>query len=224
MIGLYLLIPTLLAILFSYLVVRAGAIALMMTGMEQSKARFQALSAFTRAGFTTKEAELVINHPQRRRIITWLIIAGNAGLVAVIVTATSSIATSTGYNLPITIAVLIGSVLVFYIYLGRSGFARWWDSFIEKRIVKSQILEEAATEDLLHFIEGYGLVKLIVTEDSIFVGHSLRDVNTEDNEFFVLGIERGKEWISIPRAREVINGGDKLVIFGNLDNLRKFFH
>ena len=223
MVGLYLLIPTLLAILLSYLVVRAGAIALMMTGMEQSKARFQALSAFTRAGFTTKEAELVINNPKRRRIITWLIIAGNAGLVAVIVTATSSIATSTGYNLPITIAVLIAGVLVLYIYLGRSGFARWWDNFIEKRFVKSQILEEAATEDLLHFIEGYGLVKLIVTDDSIFVGHSLRDVNTADNEFFILGIERGKEWISIPRAREVINGGDKLVIFGNLDTLKRFF-
>ncbi len=223
MAGLYLLIPTLLVIFFSYLVVRAGAIALMMSGMEQSKARFQALSAFTRTGFTTKEAELVINHPQRRRIITWLIIAGNAGLVAVIVTATSSITTSTGYNLPITIAALIGGVLVLYIYLSHSSFARWWDSFIEKRFVKSHVLEEAATEDLLHFIEGYGLVKLIVTEDSIFIGHSLHDVNTADNEFFVLGIERGKEWISLPRARDVINGGDKLVIYGNLNTLKRFF-
>jgi len=223
MVGLYLLIPTLLAILLSYLVVRAGAIALMMTGMEQSKARFQALSAFTRAGFTTKEAELVINHPRRRRIITWLIIAGNAGLVAVIVTATSSIATSTGYNLPITVAALTGGIFVLYIYLSRSGFARWWDNLIEKRFVKSQILEEAATEDLLHFIEGYGLVKLIVTEDSIFIGHSLRDVNTADNDFFVVGIERGKEWISLPRAREVINDGDKLVVYGNLDTLKRFF-
>ena len=66
-------------------------------------------------------------------------------------------------------------------------------------------------------------MKLIVTEDSIFIGHSLRDVNTADNEFFVLGIERGKEWISLPRAREVINGGDKLVIFGNRDTLKEFF-
>lgn len=223
MLGLYLLIPTILAIFLSYLVVRAGAIALMMTGMEQSKARFQALSAFTRAGFTTKEAELVVNHPQRRRIISWLIIAGNAGLVAIIVTATSSIATSTGYNMPITIAVLIGSIVILYTSLGRSGFARWWDSFIEKRFVKSRILEEAATEDLLHFIEGYGLVKLIVPKDSIFIGHSLRDVNTADNEFFVVGIERGKEWISLPKAREVINEGDKLVIYGNLNTLKRFF-
>lgn len=223
MAGLYLLIPTLLAVFLSYLMVRAGAIALMMTGMEQSKARFQALSAFTRAGFTTKEAELVMNHPQRRRIITWLIIAGNAGLVAIIVTATSSIATSTGYNLPITVVALISGTLVLYIYLSRSGFARWWDSFIEKRFVKSRVVEEAETEDLLHFIEGYGLVKLIVAKDSVFIGHSLREVNTTDNEFFVIGIERGKEWISLPRAREIINDGDKLVIYGNLNTLKRFF-
>jgi len=59
MIGLYLLIPTLLTIFLSYLVVRAGAIVLMMPGMDQQKARFQALSAFSRAGFTTRETEAV---------------------------------------------------------------------------------------------------------------------------------------------------------------------
>ena len=223
MIGLYLLIPTLITIFLSYLAVRAGAIALMMTGMEQSKARFQALSAFSRAGFTTREAEAVVNNPKRRRIIIWLIILGNAGLVAVIVTATSSIATSTGYNLPITIVAIITGAFLLYVLAGRSRFTQWWDSLIEKRFVKSHILEEAATEDLLHFVEGYGVVKLIVAKESIFIGHSLRDVNTADNEFFVIGIERGKEWISLPRAREVINDGDKLVIYGNLNTLKSFF-
>ena len=77
MIGLYLLLPTLLVIIISFLVIRAGTIALMMTGMDRKKASFQALSAFTRAGFTTREAEAVVNNPQRRRIITWLIILGN---------------------------------------------------------------------------------------------------------------------------------------------------
>ena len=60
MTGIYLMLPTLLVILFSFLVVRTGAIALMMTGLEREKANFQALSAFSRAGFTTREAEIVI--------------------------------------------------------------------------------------------------------------------------------------------------------------------
>ena len=64
----------------SYLIVRIGAIALEMTGMDRSRARFQALSAFTGTGFTTRETEMVINHPRRRKIVTYLMILGNAGI------------------------------------------------------------------------------------------------------------------------------------------------
>ncbi len=69
MTGLYFLFPTLLVIFISYLIVRAGAVALMITRMEEKKARFQSLSAFSGTGFTTREAESVVNHPQRRRIV-----------------------------------------------------------------------------------------------------------------------------------------------------------
>jgi Trk-type K+ transport system membrane component len=92
--GIYLILPTLMIILFFFLIVRAGAIALMMTGMDQRRARFQALSLFSGTGFTTREAETIVNHPQRRQIATWLMILGNAGIVTVIVTATSSLVTS----------------------------------------------------------------------------------------------------------------------------------
>jgi hypothetical protein len=223
MIGLYLLIPTLLTIFLSYLVVRAGAIALMLTGMEQQKARFQALSAFSRAGFTTREAEAVVNNPKRRQIISRLIILGNAGLVAIIVTATSSIATSKGYNLPITIGAIIAGAFLLYVLASRSRFGRWWDSFIENRLVKSQVLEEGVTEDLLHLVEGYGLVRAIITQYSPLIGQSLREANTTENEFWVVGIERGKEWISLPRSIETISEGDKLVIYGNLNTLKSIF-
>ena len=93
MAGEFFLIPMLLIISVSYLVVRAASVMLMRTGLEEKRARFQALSAFTGTGFTTKEAELVVNHAQRRKIVTWLMILGNAGLATVIVTATSSLVT-----------------------------------------------------------------------------------------------------------------------------------
>ncbi|MCK4262353.1 hypothetical protein KAX00_04525, partial [bacterium] len=76
--GLYFLLPALLAIFLLFLIVRAAAIALMMTGMDEKRARFQALSAFSGTGFTTKEAESIVNHPIRRKIVTWLMILGNA--------------------------------------------------------------------------------------------------------------------------------------------------
>ena len=97
--GLYYLVPTLIAIVISLLIVRAGAIALMMTGMSFDKAKFQALSAFSGTGFTTHEAERVVNNARRRKIVSWLMILGNAGIVTVIVTATSSFAQVKGLGL-----------------------------------------------------------------------------------------------------------------------------
>ena len=150
--GLYFLLPALLAIFVCFLVVRAAAIALMMTGLDEKQTWFQALSAFTGTGFTTKEAESVVNNPKRRRVVTWLMILGNAGIVTVIVTATSSLVTSKGYQLPLDILLLLGGIFVIYKILTHKGFIRRWESFIEDKFVKSCAFEEGVTENLLHLI------------------------------------------------------------------------
>lgn len=220
MISLYFLFPTLLAILISFLFVRAASIALMMTGLDKNKARFQALSAFTGTGFTTKEAESVVNHPQRRKIMRWLMIMGNAGIVTVIITATSSLATSQGYLLPLNILILIVGILLIYKLAKYRGFTRKWEHFIEKKLIKSPVFEESATEDLLHFLEGYGLVKKIVLEESPLHGKSLVESKLNEKGILVLGIERDKKWIPTPKAAEIIKSGDNLVIYGPLEVLK----
>lgn len=220
MISLYFLFPTLLAILISFLFVRAASIALMMTGLDKNKARFQALSAFTGTGFTTKEAESVVNHPQRRKIMRWLMIMGNAGVVTVIVTATSSMSTSQGYLLPLNILILIVGILLIYKLAKYRGFTRKWEHFIEKKLIKSPAFEESATEDLLHFLEGYGLVKKIVLEESPLHGKSLVESKLNEKGILVLGIERDKKWIPTPKATEIIKSDDNLVIYGPLEVLK----
>jgi len=221
MTGMYFLLPTLLVIFVSFLVVRAAAIALMMTGMDEKRAKFQALSAFSGTGFTTKEAEYVINHPKRRRIITWLMILGNAGIVTVIVTATSSLVRSGGYQLPMYILLLAAGIFIIYRIVTNRGFIRRWEGFIEDKFVQSRTFEEDVTEDLLHFIEGYGLVRILVAEDSPLAGSSLAEHKLTERDILVLGIERGKNWIPIPKATEIIEDGDKVVAYGALKVLKR---
>jgi len=221
MTGMYFLLPTLLVIFVSFLIVRAAAIALMMTGMDEKRAKFQALSAFSGTGFTTKEAEYVINHPKRRRIITWLMILGNAGIVTVIVTATSSLVRSGGYQLPMYILLLAVGIFIIYRIVTNRGFIRRWEGFIEDKFVQSRTFEEDVTEDLLHFIEGYGLVRIIVAEDSPLAGSSLAEHKLTERDILVLGIERGKNWIPIPKATEIIEDGDKVVAYGALKVLKR---
>ncbi len=212
--SLYFLFPTLLAVLVSFLFVRAASIALMMTGLEKKKAKFQALSAFSGTGFTTKEAELVINHPVRRKIVTLLMIMGNAGIITVIVTATSSLTTSTGYQLPLNALILIIGIYLIYKITIHKKFSAKWERFIEKKLIKSPTFEEATTEDLLRFLEGYGLVKKIISENSPLIGCSLSECRLNEKGVLVLGIERGKHWIPIPKANEKIEKDDRLIVYG----------
>jgi len=221
--GLFFLVPTLLVIFISFLIVRAAAIALMMTGMDRKRAVFQALSAFSGTGFTTKEAEFVVNHPVRRRIVSWLMILGNAGIVTVIITATSSIVTSEGYQLSINVLILLVGIYLIYKIATHKGFIRRWESFIEDKLVKSPSFEEGATEDLLHLLEGNGLVRAIITENSPFIGNSLSESKLTEKGLLVLGIERGKSWIPIPKAKEAIQEGDRIVVYGPLEVLRDLF-
>lgn len=219
----YFLIPTLVAIFVSFLVVRAAAIALMLTGLDRKRAAFQAVSAFTGTGFTTKEAESVIHHPMRRKIITLLMVLGNVGIVAVIITATSSFVTSQGYRLPLNLLLLLVGILVIYRVATHKGFIRRWESFIEDKLVKSQAFEEGAVEDLLHLLEGYGLVRVIVKEGSPLMNATISGCALGGEGLIILGIEREREWLSVPAQGEQIREGDRLVVYGPLDELKGHF-
>ena len=222
--GIYFLLPTLLVVFFSFLIVRAAAIALMMTGMDEKRARFQALSAFSGTGFTTREAEFMVNHPKRRRIVSWLMILGNAGIVTVIVTGTSSLASSKGFQVPINVVILAAGIFVIYKIATHKGFIRRWETYVEEKLTKSRpLLEEDATEDLLHLVEGFGLVRATIKEDSPIAGTSLSQCELTEQGILVLGIERGKNWIPTPRAEETVREGDKLIVYGRLDALKSLF-
>ena len=221
MTGSLFLLPALVALLFSFLIVRAGAIALMLTGIDSASARFQSLSAFTGTGFTTRESELIVGHPLRRRIVTWLIVLGNVGIVTVIVSATSSLVSSQGRQIPINVVILVVGALLVYWLVTRRRAVRVWERFIEHRLVRSGTLEEARAEDLLHLGEGYGLLRAMVFEGSDLIGRALYDLRLPEKGVLLLGIERRHGWLPIPKPDETVVEGDRLVAYGPLDTLRE---
>ena len=100
---------------------------------------------------------------------------------------------------------------------------RRWESYVEDKLIKSAAFEEGVTEDLLHLIEGYGLVRAVIDEGSSFVGNSLSACKLTEQEVLVLGIERGKNWIPTPSAEEIVEVADRLVVYGRLETLRALF-
>jgi len=72
------IISLLIVVALSLLITRVATVALTLTGMSREAARFQARSAFSGVGFTTRESEQVMQHPVRRRIILLLILREEA--------------------------------------------------------------------------------------------------------------------------------------------------
>ncbi|MGJ3242337.1 MAG: hypothetical protein ACFE0O_05185 [Opitutales bacterium] len=101
-------------IALSLVVTRVASIALMQTGLSKDLARFQARSAFSGAGFTTNEAERVVSHPARRKVIGLLILLGNAGLVSAVATLLLGVlqTQSTDHYLRNFVFLLAGVVLI----------------------------------------------------------------------------------------------------------------
>ena len=177
-----------------------GTIALEATGLERSKARFQALSALTGTGFTTSEAESIVNHPGRRRIATWLIFIGNAGIIAFIIILILYL--RAGLITPtVPHIIIVGLPLLLIILFIRFGII----DKLSTAIIRSRQKESSATGlalgELLLQTGEYGIARLIVKWHEGVENIRLKDYALPDKEIRILAIERGEYSISFPRGK-----------------------
>jgi hypothetical protein len=224
-------------LIVSFVVVRIGAIAFQLTGLEWSLAKFQALSCFTGTGFTTKEAELITADAQRRRIASVLIVLGHAGLVTLIATFANSVrpvTTMPKFTIPflhtiirssllpwINFVIIIFAVYTVYKISTRTRFAAKLTLFLKARIVKKEIFKPVSFEELLIATGGYGVSSIEICEDTPILNKTLLESGLRQQDITVLAVERGGQMIANPSADTRIVLGDKIICFGKLENMRK---
>jgi len=202
--------------LVSLLAVRVGATALMMTGLSWDTASFQAYSAFFGVGFTTREAEMVVNHPVRRRIIRDLILAGNIGLTSALAAlVVSFLQTShTSEILLLVAGISLGVILL--LTLSRVGWLqRWLDHVIQGMLERSGVVRALDYELLLRIRQGYVVSEVEVLSNTLLAGRTLRDARPWDRGVIILAVRRGEEFLSgLPGPATVIETGDVLTAYG----------
>jgi hypothetical protein len=204
----------------SYLIVRVGAIALEMTGMERSRARFQALSAFSGTGFTTREAELVVNHPRRRKIVTYLMILGNAGIVSVIATFVLSLRQAGAFRPSLNLAIIAASLFILYRIASHQKFAKKLTSKIRETLREKLHFEKVHVQELLQQSDGYGIASILIGRRSKVAGSTLNQSGFKEKDLMILSVERDEGVISVPKAQTKIQVGDRLICYGKLENLQ----
>jgi hypothetical protein len=117
------LVSVLIVVLVSLLITRVATLALTMTGMSRENARFQARSALSGVGFTTSEAEAVVRHPVRRRIVLALMLIGSGGVVTAAASLILSLGHASGGARAGRALILVAGLFVLWL-LSRS---RWFD-------------------------------------------------------------------------------------------------
>jgi len=221
----------------SFTIVRIGAIAFQLTGLDWSLAKFQALSCFTGTGFTTREAELVTGNAQRRRIASVLMVLGNAGLVLMIATVAQSfraeehIWTSLSrrflpFEIPlhsvpwVNLGLLILSVYFIYRGLTWPRVSDRITHFLRRRIIKREIFKRVTVEELLVATGGHGVSRVAVLAGSPVIDKNLVESGLRSHDITVLAIVREGQTVANPPANMKILRNDELICFGKLGNIR----
>ena len=215
-------LPLIIIVLIFFLIVRIATIFLKLTGMDENTAWFQSVSAFTGTGFTTKEAETILEGKIRRKTVIILMILGKVGFVSVIAGLFVSFGKDDlGADL-YKAAILIGCFFIIYWVTNLKGFSRTLNRLIEKSIIARKIIKQRTLEELFDLPQGYGLAQLTITSKSKEEGLSLVDAGFSQKDILVLSIERKDQLISFPHAKDVINKGDKLLCYGLIENIKEY--
>ncbi len=215
-------IATLIIVLtLSLIIVRIGAEALVLTGLSREAASFQARSAWTGTGFTTAEAESVVNHPVRRRIVGWIMLARGAGLV----TTASSLMLSfvnvadreEGF---LRFAVLVGGLVALLLFARSEVVERWMSAFIARMLKRYTDLDTHDYAGLLHLAGEYAIMETRVDEHSWMAHRRLGALGLRQEGVVTLGVTRPDgAYIGAPLADTHLGPGDTLVVYGRSSTL-----
>ena len=212
----------LITLIFSLLVTRIAAEALVLTGLSVESARFQARSAFTGCGFTTSESEQLVNHPVRRRVLALLMLLGNVGLVTV---GATLIVAFTGANEAgqwrLRLAVLGGGLALLILLAGNRFLDRVMCRAIAWALRRWTDLEVRDYSSLLHLSENYRVVETVLDESTPADGRKLRDLDL--GGLLVLGAQhRDGTYVGAPHGDTQLFAGDQLILYGEKGRLDSF--
>jgi Trk K+ transport system NAD-binding subunit len=211
----------------SLLIVRVGAIALVMTGLSPQVARFQSRSAFFGVGFTTPEADKVMTNPVRRELVLTLMLLGNAGIITTVSTVVVSLVDADGD------AGLLGQVWFRMLFLaGGVGclwvltFSNWLDRYLSPPVAwalrRWTRLDAVDYSELLHLAHDYAVTEFPVMEGGWMAGQALAEMRLGDEGVMILGIQRADgSYVGAPKGTVGVEPGDRVVAYGVLEKLKE---
>lgn len=213
----------LIVLMMSLLVTRVAAMALMLTGMSQEVARFQARSAFTGVGFTTHEAEGMLAHPVRRRIIMLLMLLGNLGVGAVVATLMLSVMQTAESDLWwLKLLILVVGLFLLSVAANNRHLERHLNRVIAWGLRRWSNLQVRDYVALLQLQDGYAVSELLIEPNDWLAQKTLIELKLPQEGVLVLGIKRtAGVFLGTPTAETDVHAGDTLILYGPVERIEE---
>ena len=204
----------------SLLVTRIATLALTLTGLSSEAARFQARSALTGTGFTTNEAEAVVSHPVRRRIVMTLMLLGGVGLVTAIATLIIGFANASRAEAFGRLMILGAGLSVLLLIARTRWFNRALGPLLVRLLNRYADFETQDYAELLRLGGEWGVGEVSVREGDWLACERLVDLDLRPEGVAILGIERADgTYLGAPGFDTEVQPGDVLLLYGRRERL-----
>ncbi|MFW5755935.1 MAG: TrkA C-terminal domain-containing protein [Tangfeifania sp.] len=217
------LISLIVILTLSVLITKIATEALVHTGLSKQAAKFQARSAFTGVGFTTGEAESVVNHPVRRKIILSLMLIGNVGIISAIASLMLTFVNTSqdAQDNVLRIAIITGSMALLW------GLSK--SKWVERRLVKiiNKALEKFSSLKIRDYVElldltgDYEITVIEVKEGDWMENRNVGNLQLWEEGINLIGIQRDDgTYLGTPQGETKITTNDQLILYGRENTLK----
>jgi hypothetical protein len=205
-------------ILFTIVAAEFATIVFHLTGLDRKTSLFQAISALTGTGFTTKQSETIMAHPLRRKVIITLMLIGRGGGIIVI----ASLISKVGKDLLSVQVLSIFLIFIIAIYILRKlNIAQLFSKLIEKGIIKIKLVEKSSFDQILELAKNYGIAEIYVTQDTRWVDKRIQDLDFRKNDILIIAIKREEKILPTPKASTRLENNDILTCYGKLSSMKQ---
>ena len=204
-----------------WLLVEVLAIVFRITGLDSRKARFQVISILTHTGFTTRESELIAQHPLRRKLASALMLVSYLAQISLISLLLNMITQNITQLLYVGLGLLVFVAL--FLFATKNKFmARKIDNLVE-RIIARRIIKQTnkrSVDQVLKISPDFAVYEILVDSDSVLAGITLDNAELSQMFIHVLKIDRGSSTIDFPSADFLMQVGDVLIVYGKIKSIK----
>jgi len=223
------LILILIFIILYIVLVEGFTIAFRLTGLSDEKARFQVISLFTNAGFTTHESEIIPSSPNRRRLAIITMVTGHifsAIIVSLVVSIFTNISTINEMkDHSLTILISLGVLFLLLIILKVPFISKPLSKGLENLAISS--MQRRPSKNIITELDNYGnfsITEVLINEmPSKLVDKPLFETDLKNNYRINLLILKRKNKVLEVSANTILQKGDLIVVFGPLQSIKDLF-